>query len=98
MNKIIHIGKESNKLEETNVLGVGEDGYQHYGSIGDDGELREMIYEINPKVADKLEISRSERFRLKKMVRENLPLKISKTTRRKLRMLIRAHKIFTRLK
>ena len=83
MSKIVHIGKESNKLEETNILGVGEDGYQQYGTIGDDVELREMIYHANPKIAVKFGISQSQLFRMKKMVREDLPLNILKNHKEK---------------
>ncbi len=32
VNKIVHIGKEANELEETEVLGVNEDSYVEYGA------------------------------------------------------------------
>ena len=53
VSQIRYIGKESNRLEETDVIGVGKDGYEVYGSnpVGIDLSDPEVIKYLTPKMA-----------------------------------------------
>ncbi len=60
VSQIRYIGKESNRLEETDVMGLGQDGYEVYGSnpIGIDLNDPEVIKHMTPKMAKMWGISR----------------------------------------
>lgn len=81
ISKIIHVGKESNNLEESDVLGVDSDSYQTYEKVdGLDVKFRkisDMVLKLNPKDVKKVGISRQTLWNVKKRIQLRLVYKIS---------------------
>lgn len=92
MDEIIHIGKESNKLEESDVLGVGKDGYQIYDE--DNGFLTDkvkiFIANVTPGISRKYGICRNELYLIREKVKEGLPLNLQPKTLTRLRTMLKA--------
>ena len=67
---IIHIGKESNKLDETNILGVDQEGYAFYDNGRDIIEKygKEFLLDIGPKKAKEIGLTRGKLYTLKNNV------------------------------
>ncbi len=69
VGQITYIGKESNKLEETDVLGVGKDGYEVY----ENGEMvikkkKDLAYRYSYAEAERQGLSRSTLKRWRKNI------------------------------
>jgi len=62
VSQIRYIGKESNRLEETDVMEVGKDGYEVYRSnpVGIDLTNPKVIQHLTPRMAKKYEITRGQ--------------------------------------
>lgn len=92
VNRIIHIGKESNKLEESNVLGVDENGYQIYdednGFLTD--KVKEFIENVTPGISRRYGICRNELYLLRTKVKEGVPLNLQPKTLTRLRTMLEA--------
>jgi len=89
INSVIHIGKETNNLEETEVVGVQKDDYQVYQNEKvREEKLEETIMALTPKTTKKYGISRMQLYRWKKKIREREELRLYKKTRGKIGKLI----------
>jgi len=71
---IHYIGKESNEIEESKVLGVSDRNYTEYQDI------ESKILQIKPAQAFKLGISRTNLITLKKKIRNKIPVKLQSRT------------------
>lgn len=75
ISKIVHIGKESNNLEESDVLGVDSDSYQTYEKVEDLAskfmKISDMVLKLNPKGVKKIGISRQTLWNVDKKIRLN---------------------------
>ena len=73
VNQIRYISKESNRLEEMDVIGVGKDGYEVYGSnpLGIDLTNPEVIRHFTPKMASKWGISKDQLNNIRKILRKD---------------------------
>ena len=97
VRSIIHIGKESNKLEVSNIIGVDRDGYQ----IDDDGSInmtdREMdfIQEVTPTIVRRFGICRGELHYLREKIRKGISLVLKQKTISRLRTMFEAMGITT---
>ena len=93
VKRVIHIGKESDNLEETEHLGVGDDSYQLY--LGDlekaikKEDLEAFIRNLKPQMAHKHGISRSTLFYWKEQIRDGNRYWISESNGRKLNRIFR---------
>lgn len=80
VKRIVHIGKESDNLEETVHLGVGDDAYQIYAGGSGKGklaeDLREFILSLKPQTAKKFGIAESTLKRWKRQIRIREPFEI----------------------
>jgi len=69
VKSIVHIGKESNNLEDTQTFGVSEKDYQVYlhsqNFIDKNEDMRKFILSLSPKTASKFGISRRRLYRMK---------------------------------
>jgi len=77
-SSVHYIGKESNEIEESKVLGVSYENYTEYQDI------ESKILQIKPAQAFKLGISRTNLITLKKKIRNKIPIKIQNRTFTKL--------------
>ena len=57
IDDIEHIGKESNNLDETEVIGVSDSNYVIYDNKGEQ-EIRDVIKNLKPKQAKQIGISK----------------------------------------
>ena len=73
-SSIHYIGKESNELEESNILGVSDKNYTEYQDI------ENKILQIKPAQAFKLGLSRTNLITLQKKVRKKIPLRLQNRT------------------
>ena len=87
IGEIEHIGKESNNLEESEVLGVSDDNYTIYGARIDE-KLCKIIPNLTNIDAKQIGISRTELFYLKKKVSRTEEIRLKKKTLNKLRKLV----------
>jgi len=77
ITSIIHIGKESDKLEETETLGLNNDSYSVYShdvNKTDIDEIRKIIMGLRPRIVKQYGISRLTLYRWKKAFGGNGPL------------------------
>lgn len=90
--KIVHIGKESQKLEVTNILGVDHNGYEVYnrGDTDEETRFKEMISTIHPNAFRRYGIGRSQFYKLKGRMEEGVPLHLSTKTKVRLRTMSEA--------
>ena len=84
-SSIRYIGKESNKLEESEVLGVSDDDYSEY--VDKQGRLYEIINNLTLDVAQKIGIARRTFFDLKQKINSNCKMNLKGKTLRKLQQL-----------
>ena len=69
VRRIVYIGKESDKLDETSVLGVGEDGYLVYNDRKWQREqIRKDPHSVSYREAEEMGISRSTLKRWRKLL------------------------------
>ena len=92
-DKIVYLGKESNKIEETQVLGVNKNSYSKYINRVNSNQLninliKQLIFKLKPKEAKKYGILKLQLMRMRKKIKENKPLNLSNKTRIKLYLLI----------
>lgn len=70
---IVHIGKESNNLEESEIIGVGSENYEMYENLEDlDEKLRRIsdrILKLKPKDVKKVGISKQTLWNIKKKIK-----------------------------
>lgn len=83
-SRIIVIGKESNNLEELDILGLDDDSYQIFENMDLD---KEKILNLTPKEADRIGISKNQLYRIKKSIR-NDTVNLRKKTIKKLKFSI----------
>ena len=86
INDIEHIGKESNNLEETEVIGVSDNDYVIYDNKIEQ-KIRNIIKNLKPKQAKIIGISKRNLRYLKKKVRNKQKIILKKKTLAKLRKL-----------
>ena len=77
-SSVHYIGKESNELEETNVIGVSTNNYTNYVDI------KNKILQIKPSNAYKFNLSRTNLINLQKKIKNKIPIKIQNRTFTKL--------------
>ncbi|MGH2612002.1 MAG: hypothetical protein ACRDFB_03005, partial [Rhabdochlamydiaceae bacterium] len=86
---IIHIGKESNELEESELLGVDAGSYEIYENVKNlDSRFEKIAFrvlELKPKDVKKFGVSKQTLWNVKKSIRMNQFNKIS--TRIKIKLL-----------
>lgn len=72
---IIHIGKESNNLEESEVMGVGSESYEMYENLEELDEkfrkISDKILELKPKDVKNVGISKQTLWNCKKKIGQN---------------------------
>ncbi|MEO9307469.1 MAG: DNA polymerase [Nitrososphaera sp.] len=72
VSNVVHIGKESNNLDESEVLGVDSDSYEVYEKIEDLDEkfkkISEKVLKLNPRDVKKFGISRQTLWNIKKNI------------------------------
>ncbi len=89
VSSTINIGKESNNLEETELLGVNERAYQIYADektiLRGNAELEGFILGMNTKTAMEYGILRLQLYRMKKKIRNGSPLKLRNSIENKVK-------------
>ena len=73
-SSVHYIGKESNELEESNILGVSDRNYTEYQDIAN------KILQIKPTQAFKLGISRTNLITLQKKIKNKIPIRLQNRT------------------
>jgi len=73
-SSVHYIGKESNELEETNVIGISNDNYTNYVDI------KNKILQIKPSEAYKFNLSRGNLINLQKKITSKIPIRIQNRT------------------
>jgi len=68
VNRIRYIGKESNNIDETSVLGIDDDSYLEYENIED---FRQWILSLKPKDVKDKGISKQTLWNIKERIRKN---------------------------
>ena len=75
VSKIVHIGKESNNLDESEFLGVDSDSYEIYEDIEDiDSKFRKIasdVLKLFPKDVKQFGISKQTLWNVKKKIKSN---------------------------
>ena len=88
VRSMLNIGKESNNLEDTQVLGVSDGAYQTYIDekelLRREEEIKDFILLLKIKTAAKYCISKLQLMRMKKKIRENIPVNLSTINNNKL--------------
>ena len=79
VRSIVHIGKESNNLEQSFAFGVSDDDYCTYCDDGNviDDDMRRFINQFDIKAAEKCGIGRRSLDRWKQMVANGKSLKLN---------------------
>lgn len=80
---IEYIGKESNNLEETEVIGVSDNDYVIYDNKSEQ-KITDVIRNMITKDARRIGLSKMQMFRLKKKIKEGKPIVLKKKTVNKL--------------
>jgi len=73
-SSVHYIGKESNELEESNVIGISNDNYTNYVDI------ENKILQIKPSDAYKFNLSRGNLINLQKKIRNKIPINLQNRT------------------
>ncbi|MDH3311955.1 MAG: hypothetical protein OEM28_02265 [Nitrosopumilus sp.] len=84
-SSIRYIGKESNELEESEVLGVSGKDYSEY--VDKQGKFLEIIKNLILDVAQRIGLPRRTFFDLKEKTNYSVPINLKRKTLRKLRQL-----------
>ncbi len=83
IGEIEHIGKESNNLEETEVIGVSDNDYVIYDNKTEQ-KITDVIKNMITKDAKRIGLSKMQMFRLKKKIKEGKKIVLRKKTVKKL--------------
>ena len=83
INDIEHIGKESNNLEETEVIGISDNDYVIYDNKIEQ-KIADIIKNMTTKDARHIGLSKRHLFRLKKKVQQGKQIVLKKKTLNKL--------------
>ena len=83
INDIEHIGKESNNLEESEVIGVSDNDYVIYDNKTEQ-KITDVIKNMTTKDAKRIGLSKMHMFRLKKNIKEGKKMVLKKKTVNKL--------------
>lgn len=83
INDIEHIGKESNNLEESEVIGVSDNDYVIYDNKTEQ-KITNAIKNMTTKDARRIGLSKRHLFRLKKGIKEGKKIVLKKKTTNKL--------------
>ena len=86
INDIEHIGKESNNLEESEVIGVSDNDYVIYDNRTEQ-KIADVIRNIITKDAKCIGLSKMQMFRLKKRIKEGKKIVLKRKTAKKLMMM-----------
>lgn len=85
----VHIGKESNNLDENDIMGVTEEDYVIYhpssGAGSENKEYNETVNRIKPSEASKYGLSERHVIRWRKQIANGEPIKYCKKSKIKLR-------------
>jgi len=78
IGEIIHIGKESNKLDQLDVVGVGKDGYEYYdnGEVELSEDQEDLILSMAPKVSEEIGIPERQLYYLKDRINKGGSVKL----------------------
>ena len=79
IGEIEHIGKESNNLEETEVIGVSDNDYVIYDNKSEQ-KITDVIQKLTPKQAKVVGISKRNLRYLRKKVKEGKKVVLKKKT------------------
>ena len=85
INDIEHIGKESNNLEETEVIGVSDNDYVIYDNKTEQ-KIVDVIRNMTTKDAKRIGVSKMQMFRLKKKIKEGKKIVLVRKTMKRLMM------------
>jgi hypothetical protein len=88
INDIEHIGKESNNLEESEVIGVSDNDYVVYDNKTEQ-KIADVIKSMTTKDARHIGLSKRHLFRLKKKVKQGKGIVLKKKTINKLKYTMR---------
>ncbi len=83
IGEIEHIGKESNNLEESEVIGVSDNDYVIYDSKSEQ-KITDIIKNMTTKDARRIGLSKRHLFRLKKRIKEGKGIVLKRKTVKKL--------------
>ena len=83
IGEIEHIGKESNNLEESEVIGVSDNDYVIYDNKTEQ-KISDVIKNMTTKDAERIGLSKMQMFRLKKKIKEGKRIVLKKKTINKL--------------
>src|SRR5206468_8362216 len=77
---IQYIGKESNDLEEVDVIGVSEDKYTEYVNNERIEDIAHLISNLDVVQAKEIGISRRHLFRLQRKIKNGIVVKLNRKT------------------
>ena len=83
IGEIEHIGKESNNLEESEVIGVSDNDYVIYDNKTEQ-KISDVIKNMTTKDARRIGLSKRHLFRLKKRIKEGKKIALKRKTLKKL--------------
>ena len=83
IGEIEHIGKESNNLEESEVIGVSDNDYVIYDNKTEQ-KIANVIKNMTTKDARRIGLSKRHLFRLKKGIKEGKKIVLKSKTVKKL--------------
>ena len=83
INDIEHIGKESNNLEESEVIGVSNNDYVIYDNKTEQ-KITHVIKNMTTRDAKRIGLSKMQMFRLKKKVQQGKKIVLKRKTAKKL--------------
>ena len=86
INDIEHIGKESNNLEESEVIGVSDNDYVIYDNKTEQ-KITDVIKNMTTKDARRIGLSKRHLFRLKKRIKEGKKIVLKRKTVKKVNLL-----------
>ena len=93
IDKIVYLGKESNKIEETQVLGVNKKSYVKYinktiNNHPDINKYKLLIFKLTPKLTIHYGINKRQLTRMRKKIKDNKPLNLTRKIKLRLDFLI----------
>ena len=83
INDVEHIGKESNNLKESEVIGVSDNDYVIYDNKTEQ-KIADVINNMATKDARRIGLSKRHLFRLKKRIKEGKKIELERKTLKKL--------------
>ncbi len=86
IGEIEHIGKESNNLEESEVIGVSDNDYVIYDNKSEQ-KIIDVIKNMTTKDAMRIGLSKMQMFRLKKKIKDGKKIVLKRKTAKKLHRL-----------